>query len=70
MDAIVEGDVFRFGRVNTSSNFHFIFAPGPNFEFATETHEALLYDKARLLANGDKWERQLAMNIAADSYYR
>merc|ERR1719174_1104081 len=43
---------------------------GPNFEFATETHEELLYDKARLLANGDKWERQLAMNIAADHYYR
>ena len=48
---------------------HFV-APGPNFEFATETHEELLYDKARLLANGDKWEKQLAMNIAADHYYR
>ena len=29
---------------------------GPNFEFATETREELLYDKAKLLANGDRWE--------------
>mmetsp|Transcript_6589 Transcript_6589/g.9616 ORF Transcript_6589/g.9616 Transcript_6589/m.9616 type:complete len:209 (-) Transcript_6589:107-733(-) len=43
---------------------------GPNFEFSTETHEELLYDKARLLANGDKWEKQLAQNIAADHLYR
>lgn len=29
---------------------------GPNFEYATETHEELLYNKDKLLANGDKWE--------------
>ena len=29
---------------------------GPNFEYATETHEELLYNKEKLLANGDKWE--------------
>ena len=33
---------------------------GPNFEFATETREELLYDKAKLLANGDRWEREIA----------
>ena len=43
---------------------------GPNFEFATETREELFYDKAKLLANGDRWERQLAANIAADAKYR
>jgi formate hydrogenlyase subunit 6/NADH:ubiquinone oxidoreductase subunit I len=35
----------------------------------TRTH-ARRYDKARLLANGDRWEKQLAMNIAADHLYR
>ncbi len=43
---------------------------GPNFEYATETHEELLYDKQKLLANGDKWEKLLAMNIASDHLYR
>ena len=43
---------------------------GPNFEYATETREELLYDKAKLLANGDKWERAIAANIAADAPYR
>ena len=43
---------------------------GPNFEFSVETREELLYDKAKLLANGDKWERALAANLAADAPYR
>jgi NADH-quinone oxidoreductase chain I len=36
---------------------------GPNFEFSVETREELLYDKAKLLANGDKWERLLARTL-------
>jgi len=43
---------------------------GPNFEFATETREELIYDKGKLLANGDKWERAIAANLAADAPWR
>jgi len=43
---------------------------GPNFEYSTETHEELLYDKARLLANGDRWEAEIAANLNADTKYR
>jgi NADH-quinone oxidoreductase subunit I len=43
---------------------------GPNFEFATETPEELYYDKERLLANGDRWERAIARNISLDAPYR
>jgi len=43
---------------------------GPNFEFATETREELYYDKERLLANGDRWERELAASISLDAPYR
>jgi NADH-quinone oxidoreductase subunit I len=43
---------------------------GPNFEFATETREELFYDKEKLLANGDRWEAELAQNLALDAPYR
>ena len=43
---------------------------GPNFEFSVETREELLYDKEKLIANGDRWERELARNIALDAPYR
>ena len=38
---------------------------GPNFEFATETREELYYDKEKLLANGDRWEREIAQQHRA-----
>lgn len=43
---------------------------GPNFEFTTETREELLYDKAKLLANGDRWEPELAKRLEIDAPYR
>src|ERR1700710_1952561 len=43
---------------------------GPNIEFAVETREELYYDKERLLSNGDRWEREIAKNIALDAPYR
>ncbi|WZZ05643.1 hypothetical protein YC2023_091564 [Brassica napus] len=43
---------------------------GPNFEFATETHEELLYDKEKLLENGDRWETEIAENLKSESLYR
>jgi NADH-quinone oxidoreductase subunit I len=43
---------------------------GPNFEFATETREELLFDKERLLLNGDRWEREIAKNLELDAPYR
>ena len=43
---------------------------GPNFEFAAETREELFYNKEKLLANGDRWEMEIAENIAADAPYR
>ena len=46
------------------------FYDGQHFEFATETREELYYDKERLLANGDRWEREIAKNIALDAPYR
>eukprot|EP00008_Paramoeba_atlantica_P015035 CAMPEP_0201484444 /NCGR_PEP_ID=MMETSP0151_2-20130828/8629_1 /ASSEMBLY_ACC=CAM_ASM_000257 /TAXON_ID=200890 /ORGANISM="Paramoeba atlantica, Strain 621/1 / CCAP 1560/9" /LENGTH=165 /DNA_ID=CAMNT_0047868123 /DNA_START=206 /DNA_END=703 /DNA_ORIENTATION=+ len=43
---------------------------GPNFEYATETHEELLYNKEKLLDNGDRWEVAIAQNLRADAPYR
>ena len=43
---------------------------GPNFEFSTETREELMYNKDKLLSNGERWEREIAANIATDAPYR
>jgi NADH-quinone oxidoreductase subunit I len=43
---------------------------GPNFEFATETREELMYNKDKLLANGDRWETEIAANLEQDAPYR
>jgi len=43
---------------------------GPNYEFASETREELFYNKDKLLANGDRWEAEIAANLQADAPYR
>eukprot|EP00049_Salpingoeca_infusionum_P017596 m.353591 g.353591 ORF g.353591 m.353591 type:complete len:210 (+) comp16804_c0_seq1:283-912(+) len=43
---------------------------GPNFEYTTETHQELLYNKEKLLSNGDKWEVEIQKNIDAEYLYR
>ncbi len=43
---------------------------GPNFEFSTETREELYYNKEKLLANGDRWETEIAQNLTLDAPYR
>ena len=43
---------------------------GPNYEFATETHEELIYNKQKLLDNGSRWEEALQKNINSDIKYR
>ena len=43
---------------------------GPNFEYAVETREELMYNKEKLLSNGDRWEAELAAKIHADAAYR
>jgi NADH-quinone oxidoreductase subunit I len=43
---------------------------GPNLEFSVETREELYYDKAKLLENGERWEREIAKNIAKSAPYR
>ena len=43
---------------------------GPNLEYSTETREELIYDKAKLLQNGERWERVIAQNLTADAPWR
>ncbi|HEX3401699.1 MAG TPA: NADH-quinone oxidoreductase subunit NuoI [Acetobacteraceae bacterium] len=43
---------------------------GPNFEFATETREELMYNKHKLLENGDRWESEIARRLELDAPYR
>jgi len=43
---------------------------GPNFEFASETREELYYNKEKLLANGDRWEREITKMLELDAPYR
>lgn len=37
-----------------------------NYEYSTETREELLYNKEKLLQNGDKAEAEIAANLQSD----
>ncbi|CAE6510760.1 unnamed protein product [Rhizoctonia solani] len=41
-----------------------------NYEYSTETREELLYNKEKLLANGDRAEAEIAANLHSDHVYR
>lgn len=41
-----------------------------NQEFSTETREELLYNKEKLLANGDRAEAEIAANLHCESLTR
>ncbi|KAG7097295.1 hypothetical protein E1B28_004659 [Marasmius oreades] len=41
-----------------------------NQEFSTETREELMYNKEKLLANGDRAEAEIAANLHSDHVYR
>ncbi len=43
---------------------------GPNYEYAVENHEDLLYNKEKLLKNGDRWEVEIQINLLTESFYR
>lgn len=41
-----------------------------NYEYSVEFHEELLYDKYKLLNNGDKWESEISKNLLIENKYR
>ena len=43
---------------------------GSNTDFATETHQELLYNKKKLLKNGEIWEKEIAAKLSADAPYK
>lgn len=43
---------------------------GPNFEYCTETREELMYNKEKLLSNGDRWEPEIISNLRDNHLYR
>jgi NADH dehydrogenase (ubiquinone) Fe-S protein 8 len=60
----------RVRVIHTPTQRYMLILIGPNAEYATETREELLYNKEKLLANGDKWEPELAASARADAPYR
>lgn len=71
VDAIVESTfaLFRIIFILAGAITDMV-STASNAEYATETREELLYNKEKLLANGDKWEPEIAAAARADAPYR
>ena len=61
VDAIVESTSCSMSYFYADIN-HLLFT-AQNQEFSTETREELLYNKEKLLANGDRFEAEIAANL-------
>lgn len=73
MDAIVESESNTprlHLTVDIQTGLLIFYLSASNAEYATETREELLYNKEKLLSNGDKWEPEIAAAARADSPYR
>ena len=63
-DVFLPGAAYRSASIAASARRPARWTP------SSRAREELYYDKDRLLANGDRWERQLAKNIELDAPYR
>jgi NADH dehydrogenase (ubiquinone) Fe-S protein 8 len=70
VDAIVESKFFRKNCEALNNVLIYFCTIASNAEYATETREELLYNKEKLLANGDRWEPEIAAAARADAPYR
>ena len=67
VDAIVES---KFLISAECHSLNILRRVAQNAEYSTETREELLYNKEKLLANGDAAEAEIAANLHADHLYR
>ncbi len=57
-------------RVSTPAAFHHYSPASPTSALTHGLSQELLYNKEKLLNNGDRWEVEIAKNIESDFLYR